>query len=137
MSGIYRRDRKKTGLEFWDTAVEIRKEVIRFLMNPNNVPKSYRFVFTFRIIGLTADLRDAITKANSTFPVNEHELPRRRDFQQDAINYNEAIIQNLQDMLDVLTNIDADKLDHIGDLLIRESALLRAWKKSSRLMKKG
>ena len=137
MSGIYRRDRKKTGLEFWDTAVEIRKEVIRFLMNPNNVPKSYRFVFTFRIIGLTADLRDAITKANSTFPVNEHELQRRRDFQQDAINYNEAIIQNLQDMLDVLTNIDADKLDHIGDLLIRESALLRAWKKSSRLMKKG
>lgn len=137
MSGIYRRDRKKTGLEFWDTAVEIRKEVIRFLMNPNNVPKSYRFVFTFRIIGLTADLRDAITKANSTFPVNEHELQRRRDFQQDAINYNEAIIQNLQDMLDVLTNIDADKLDHIGDLLIRESALLRAWKKSSKLMKKG
>ena len=137
MSGIYRRDRKKTGLEFWDTAVEIRKEVIRFLMDPNNVPKSYRFVFTFRIIGLTADLRDAITKANSTFPVNEHELQRRRDFQQDAINYNEAIIQNLQDMLDVLTNIDADKLDHIGDLLIRESALLRAWKKSSRLMKKG
>lgn len=137
MSGIYRRDRKETGLEFWDTAVEIRKEVIRFLMNPNNVPKSYRFVFTFRIIGLTADLRDAITKANSTFPVNEHELQRRRDFQQDAINYNEAIIQNLQDMLDVLTNIDADKLDHIGDLLIRESALLRAWKKSSRLMKKG
>ena len=137
MSGIYRRDRKETGLEFWDTAVEIRKEVIRFLMNPNNVPKSYRFVFTFRIIGLTADLRDAITKANSTFPVNEHELQRRRDFQQDAINYNEAIIQNLQDMIDVLTNIDADKLDHIGDLLIRESALLRAWKKSSRLMKKG
>ena len=137
MSGIYRRDRKETGLEFWDTAVEIRKEVIRFLMNPNNVPKSYRFVFTFRIIGLTADLRDAITKANSTFPVNEHELQRRRDFQQDAINYNEAIIQNLQDMLDVLTNIDADKLDHIGDLLIRESALLRAWKKSSRIMKKG
>ena len=136
MSGIFRRNRTETGLEFWDTAVEIKREVTRFLMNPNNVPKSYRFVFTFRIIGLTFDLRDAITRANTTFPVNEHELQRRKDFQQDAINTNEAIVQNLQDMLDVLTGIDADKLDHIGDLLIRESALLRAWRKSSKLMKR-
>lgn len=74
MSGIFRRNRTETGLEFWDTAVEIKREVTRFLMNPNNVPKSYRFVFTFRIIGLTFDLRDAITRANTTFPVNEHEF---------------------------------------------------------------
>lgn len=136
MSGIFKRCRDATGLEFWDCAVEIAKELTRFLMCDKNVPKSYRYVYAIPIIHLTQDLRRAIVSANTVFPNNEHDLQRRKDLQQDAININETIIQALQDMLEVLTNIDVDKLDRVGDLLIQESALLKAWRKSSKLLSK-
>jgi len=80
-------------------------------------------------------MRKAIVCANTIYPCTEHELQRRRDYQQDAINACENIIQALQDMLEVLTSIDIDRMDRIGELLMKESALLRAWRKSTKLMK--
>ena len=135
MSNVIRRRRKETGLEFWDVSVELTAAIIRFVMNDKNVPKSYRFVFSFPIIEIARDMRKAIVCANTIYPCTEHDLQRRRDHQQDAINACENIIQALQDMLEVLTGIDIDRLDRIGELLMKESTLLRAWRKSTKLMK--
>lgn len=134
MSNVFRRFRKPTGLEFWDNAVEISKMLTRFVMNEKNVPKRYTYVFAHPLIEDCRNLRHAIVKANSVYPVNEHELERRKDFQQDAINANEIIIQDVQDMIDILPGIDADKLNELGERLSLESTLLRAWKKSSKVL---
>lgn len=135
MSGVFSRYHQETGLEFWDNAVEIEVFLTRFLMNEKNVPKRYRYVYTVPILHAVQRMQDHIVAANSIFPVTEDDLKNRRDEQQKAINACEAVIQRVQRMIPVLSGIDVDKLDSVGDRLIRESALLRAWRKSSKLQK--
>ena len=133
MSNVFARNRSPTGLEFWDNAVCIASEITRFVMNEKNVPKHWRFVYAFPIIKQAQKLRQHIVDANTRYPANEDEPEKRKESQQLAIQANENLIQMLQDMLSVLTDIDADKLDTIGEKLIRESALLRAWRKSAKV----
>lgn len=135
MSNVFRRFHEKTGLEFWDNAVEIEKILTRFLMNEKNVPKRYRYVYTIPILNTVRRMQAHIVAANTIFPVNEEELKKRRDEQQQAVNACETIIQEIQRMILVLTGIDVDKLDEVGERLTRESALLRNWRKSSKIQK--
>lgn len=132
MSNVFRRNRKPTGLEYYDTMVQITEKVTRFAMNEKSVPKKYRYVYAIPLIGILHRLRTAITNANTTFPVNERMLEKRREYQMEAICANEDIIQAIQAMVDVLP-LDLDKLNEIGDLLTKESALLRAWRKKAKV----
>lgn len=134
MSNVFRRNQKSTGLEFWDNAQEIEIFLTRFLMNEKNVPKKYRYVYSIPILNSVRVLQRYIVAANTIYPVDETELNRRREEQQKAINANEVIIQEIQRMVLVLP-IDVDKLDMVGQRLLRESALLRAWRKSSKIKK--
>lgn len=115
-------------------SAEIAERLTRFLMNTNNVPKGYRYLYTYPICGIMHSMRRNITSANSVYPTNEYELQMRKDYQQNAINDCESIIQALQDMLCVLTAISTDKLETISKLLVKEATLLRAWRKSSRVL---
>lgn len=132
MSSVFRRYHKPTGLEFWDNAVEIEIFLTRFLMNEKNVPKKYRYVYAIPILNTIRKMQNHIVAANTIYPVNEKELERRREEQQRAINACEVIIQELQRMVLVLP-IDVDKLDSVGERLIGESALLRKWRKASKI----
>lgn len=135
MSNVFTRFRHPTGLEFWDNAVEIGKLLVRFAMNEKNIPKRYTFLFAHPLIAKYQEMRDAIVEANSVYPTNEHELMMRKDAQQRAICLNEEIIQRLQDTLEILPHIDADKLDELGERLPKESTLLRGWRNSSKIMR--
>lgn len=42
LSGIFRRNRTETGLEFWDTAVEIKREAWRGYVGHMNAHKTIR-----------------------------------------------------------------------------------------------
>lgn len=134
MSNVFRRNHEPTGLEFWDNAQEIEIALTRFLMNEHNVPKKYRYVYAIPILDSVRNLQKHIVSANTIYPTDEAELAKRRDEQQKAVNANEVIIQEIQRMILVLP-IDVDKLDDVGERLLRESALLRAWRKSSKLQK--
>ncbi len=133
MSNVFRRNRKPTGQEFYDTMVTLTDKLTHFVMNDKNVPKSYRYVYAIPIIGLLHRLRTAITNANTTYPVNERLLEKRKDYWLDAICANEDIFQAIQALLDVLP-IDLDKLDEIGELLRKESALLRGLRKNAKIL---
>jgi len=135
MSNVFRRNRKETGLELFVVSAEIMERLTRFLMNTNYVPKGYRYLYTYPICEIAHSMRRNITAANSIYPTNEHELQMRRDYQQKAINDCENIIRALQDMICVLTGIDVDKLEALGKLLVKEATLLRAWRKSSKVLK--
>ncbi len=134
MSSVFRRNHEPTGLEFWDNAQEIEIFLTRFLMNEKNVPKKYRYVYAIPILESVRSLQKHIVAANTIYPTDEAELDKRKDEQQKAINANEIVIQEIQRMVLVLP-IDVDKLDDVGGRLLRESALLRAWRKSSKLQK--
>lgn len=126
---VLKNKRSQSKLEFYHTAILIRNELTKFVMNEKIVPKRWRPVFTFPIIDKGILLVDHITAANTIYPQNVHEAERRRDFQTDAIIVVEQIIQLLQYMLSTL-NLDPNKFQPITEMLLKESTLLRGWRKS-------
>ncbi len=126
---VLKNKRTESQLEFYHTATLIRAELTRFVMNENIVPKRWRPVFTFPMVEKIIKLVDYITAANTIYPQNLREAERRRDYQTQAIIIVEQIIQLLQYMLTTLS-VNPDKFQPVTELLVKEAALLRAWRKS-------
>ena len=126
---VLKNKRTESQLEFFHTATKIQSELTRFVMNEKIVPKRWRPVFTFPMVDKAIRLIDCITAANTIYPKNLHELELRRDYQTRAIITVEQILQLLQFMLSTLP-IDPDKFQPITELLVKEAALLRGWRKS-------
>lgn len=121
--------RSQSQLEFYHTATVIQSEITKFMMNEKNIPKRWRPVFTFPMVEKVISLIDNIVAANSIYPINEHEAVMRRDYQTRAIITVEQILQLLQFLLSTLET-NPDKLQPIVELLVKESNLLRGWRKS-------
>lgn len=126
---VLKNKRNQSQLEFYHTATVIRTELTKFVMNDKNIPKRWRPVFTFPMVEKLIALIDDITAANTIFPMNIHEAEMRRDYQTKAIITVEQILQLLQYLLSTL-QIDPDKLQPVVELLLKESNLLRGWRKA-------
>lgn len=132
MSNVLMRKRSISALEFYKTGCEIRAALTRFLMNEKNVPKRYTFVFTLPGIELARKMMEEVTAANSIYPTNPSELAQRRYHQNEAIMRCEQIMQHLQWLADTLP-IKISSLEILVELIDREIALLRAWRKSNKI----
>ena len=126
---VLKNKRSESQLEFYHTATLIRTELTRFVMNEKVVPKRWRPVFKFPMVEKVIKLFDYITAANTIYPQNLREAERRRDYQTQAIITVEQILQLLQYMLTTLS-INPDKFQPVTELLVKEAALLRGWRKS-------
>lgn len=126
---VLKNKRSESQLEFYHTATLIRKELTQFVMNEKVVPKRWRPVFTFPMIDKVIKLFDYITAANTIYPQNLREAELRRDYQTQAIIVVEQILQLLQYMLTTLP-INPDKFQPVTELLVKEAALLRGWRKA-------
>ena len=126
---VLKRNRSESHLEFYHTATIIRSDLTRFVMNEKIVPKRWRPVFTFPMIERINRLMDNITAANTIYPQNLREAEARRDYQTAAIITVEQILQLLQFMLDTLS-VNPDKFQPVTEMLVKESALLRGWRKA-------
>lgn len=100
-------------------------------MNEKNVPKRWKFIFTFPLIKKGQKLVDMIAAANAIFPKNEHEYQLRKDYQQQGLIIIDQILQELQFMLDMLS-INPDKMQTIVELCIKETKLLKSWRTSDK-----
>ena len=131
---VLKNNRGESQMEFYHTATLARAELTRFVMNDNIVPKRWRPVFTFPIIEKVIALIDNITAANTIYPQDMREYEMRREYQTKAIITVEQIIQLLQFMLTTLP-ICADKFQPVTELLMKEGALLRGWRKADNKLK--
>ncbi len=111
----------------------MRGILTRFVMSEKHVPKKYRFVFAIPMTELLKELMCNITAANTIYPINEHEVQMRRDFQTMAIANCEQIFQMMEYMVDTLP-IDANSLKQSIELTLKETALLKSWRKTNRVM---
>ena len=134
MSNVLSRHRSLSDLEFWKNATEIRTELTRYLMKDNKVPKRWRPVFTFPCIDYARRLMEEITAANTIYPTNENELAQRRYHQNEAIVAVELIIQHCQWMIETLDGVKVSDFEQLGAMLFKETALLKAWRKSSKVL---
>ena len=133
MSNVLLRNRSVSELEFWKNGSDIRAAVTQFLMRENNVPKRWRPVFTFPGIGLARKLMEEITAANTIYPTTEPEVEQRRAHQTEAIIACEQIIQHLQWLVDTLP-VKVSSLEDIVEMINKEVALLKAWRKASKVL---
>lgn len=133
MSNVLLRNRSVSELEFWKNGSDIRAVVTQFLMRENNVPKRWRPVFTFPGIDLARRLMEEITAANTIYPTTEQEVEQRRAHQTEAIIVCEQIIQHLQWLVDTLP-VKVSSLADIVEMINREIALLKAWRKTSKVL---
>jgi hypothetical protein len=133
MSNVLMRNRSLSDLEFYKNGVELRLTVTRFLMSENNVPKRWKPIFTFPGIELARKLMEAITAANTIYPTNEEEVSQRRSYQNEAIILCEQIIQHMQWLIETLP-VKAGSLNIIVELVNKEVALLKAWRKQNKVL---
>lgn len=127
--GVLKSKQNLSNLEFYRTATIIRADLTRFVMNEKNVPKRWRPVFTFPMIEKLTELIDVIIAANTIYPQSFHEAEMRRDYQTKAIIVLEQIQQELIFLLSTLP-VDPDKLQPIEELILKELALVKGWRKS-------
>lgn len=137
MSSVLSRFRSESSLEFYTTARKLRGQLTRWAMNEKNIPKHFRPVLAYPLIGICDELMNNITAANSIYPVNDHELQMRRDRQTAAIGNCEQVWQQLQHIDDVMYDvkaIDLNKLAPTLEMLAKEGSLIKAWRKANKIM---
>jgi leucyl aminopeptidase (aminopeptidase T) len=82
------------------------------------------------ILDILRNLMRNITKANTLYPVNEHEVEIRRDYQNDAISDCEDLIQEMQHVMTIIP-ADVNKLLPYVEKIEYEITLLKGWRKAN------
>lgn len=134
MSGVVKRKRKLSHMEFYKKSIEIREILTRYVMNEKNVPKRYRFIFSIPIIDSLHRLTFAIINANSIYPLNEEELLLRKEYQRQALVEISYLLQTLDFIITVIPQ-NKSRVARIVTLLYEEYNLIKGWKKSSKIIK--
>ena len=116
-------------MQFFQTAVDIQNELIKFCMNENNIPKKYRFVYTMPIIAEGQSLVNNVVNANTIFVKTNEEVIDRRHYQNEANANCEKILQQLQSLRTV-RGANSEQLKIIVGMVIAEKGYITAWKKS-------
>lgn len=135
MSNVYTRNRKPTGLEYFDKATEIYIALRRVTSNPNIFPKRSLYTDVVPILRLFDEMRMWIYKAQTRFPTDEENLRIRKEYIQRAIEAGEALHGRIQDTVWVIDSVTPDRVEQIGILLQQELGLLRGWKRNSKIQK--
>ena len=132
---VHKNQRNVSSLEFYVKASQLRTMVIRFMMNEKRIPKRYRFVFTMPTIDIMHKMMHNIVAANTIYPTNEAELAERKRLQTAAIASIEEFYQMLQCIIEVLPE-NLESFKRVLDIANEEIKLIKAWKKSSKIMKR-
>lgn len=141
MSNVLARKRGISSMEFYRVCSELRTTLIAALMNENITPKRWRPIFTFPIAAMLDDLFGHLIAANGIYTNTPENVAERRRCQRYALNDLERIDDKLQELLVQLYygKIDADHpipyaLEKAGDLIDRADMLLKAWRRSTKLI---
>ena len=135
MSQVYEKDRKKTKLQCIITGMELQCAVLKYVMKEENMPKKWRYFIGQDFVKITNRMLENIISGNAIYPVNEHELQIRKDYQTQAL----ACCRQMQSYIHCLKNcVDETNLDilrNVFKILAKEYKLLLNWKKANKIIK--
>lgn len=132
MSGVFKRLRKETDIQFLKTAWELQKEVITFVMKEKNVPKKWRIILGLDTIKKVNELVDNLNYANCIYPTNAHEYTIRAGYQQKAISNIWQLQNKLVVMIECIESVKIEKMSKIIELLDSVEILVKKWKKADK-----
>ena len=136
MSNVFSRFHHPTGVEYWDNAALVDAELYRIMTNEKIVPKSRRFIYTIPILNLMGREWLFLSAAYDIYPTGEdaeEKLERKKAALRKAREVNEAILRQIQVMVIRHPEIDVNKLDNLGELIVKESALLDKARENSKV----
>ena len=129
MSNVLKINRNLSEMEFYQNAETLQGEIMRLMMNEKVVPKRYRQIFAFPMMGYTIALIEHIASANAVYPKIQREAELRREYQDKAVIAVHDMYQLLQCILRTLS-VPAGTMEKVTSMLVREEELLIAWRKS-------
>ena len=135
MTNVFERNRKETKLQFYINALDLQVEITKYVMRENVVPKKWRYAIGYDLIRKTDWLVDFITMANSIYPTNWREMFLRKILQTLAIALCFRIQNKLILMEKCIETVKIEQMDRIIELVVHEMELLKAWKKSNKIIK--
>lgn len=139
MSNVLARDRGLSSLTFYSHLMKTRELMTNFLADPKKFKARDFYTYCSPILRTMIDVTQNVIVANSIYPINEHEVMIRRDFQNIAIGLVESAIVELTIMITKFNlSIDkGNKMREIIDALRDEVKYLKWWRKQNNsLMKK-
>ena len=135
MSQVYERNRKTTKLQCITTAKELQTELLKYIMKEKNMPKKWRYFIGQDAAKSVNRLLENIISANSVYPINEHELQIRKDYQTQALACCRQIQNYIFCMKNCIDETNLDKLKKLFEILRQEYKLLLNWKKANKIMR--
>lgn len=135
MSNVYVKNRKPTGLEYYDVGTELYIELRRVTGNPKIFPKRSLYTDVVPILHLYDEMRGWIYRAQTRFPTDEKNLEVRKEYIQRAIEAGETLHGRIQDTVWVIPTVTPDSVEQVGILLQQELGLLRGWKRNNKIQK--
>ena len=129
MSNVLKINRNLSEMEFYQNAETLQGEIMRLMMNEKVVPKRYRQIFAFPMMGYTIALIEHIASANAVYPKIQREAELRREYQDKAVIAVHDMYQLLQCILRTFS-VPAGTMEKVTSMLVREEELLIAWRKS-------
>lgn len=136
LSNVLARDRGLSHLTFYTHLMKTRDIIDNYLGNPDNFKARDFYTYCSPILRTMQEITQNIIVANSIFPINEHEVMVRRDFQNIAIGLTEAAITELQRLI-VKFNLSLErstKMREIIDALTEEIKYLKWWRKQNNIL---
>lgn len=135
--------RKKSRFQVFHNAQALQKELVLYLMNDFGITHSTNLgeaqfldIKFHRVINLCADIVGNIHRANDLFVTNMTEFEQRRLCQDKAIADCDVLKQELQSVIDIISNININKYKKSIELIDKERALIKSWRKSDLRLKK-
>lgn len=125
MSGVYKRFRGETEVQFMMTALELQAELTSYVHKEKFVPKKYRFMLGNIIINKVDEMVDNLTFANSIYATTEEKLAKRKSYQVKAIANCFQLQNQLIRLEKCINTVTIDSLNKIIDLMCREMILLK------------
>ena len=134
MSGVFKRNRTETKIQFYVNALDLQKEFTEFVMREKVLPKKWRYAIGYPLIEKVDELVDNITYANSIFPTDEQELKKRKYYQTMAIANCYQVQNKIIRMEKCVATVKIEMLGKTMELLEHEITLLKSWKKTSKII---
>ena len=131
---VHKRFRTETKLQFLITGLELQVELTKFVMKDKFIPKKYRLLLGADIIRTVDELVDNITDANSIFPDSDEKLKMREILQIKAIGDCYKLHNKIVRLEKCVETVKIDNLGKIIELLSQETALIKKWKKSDKVI---
>ena len=136
MSGVYARKRSISDFEFFNTALAIKVEVNRLALDERVIPKRYRITNAVPLIEMARNAVYNINRSDQFYPNSSFNVLQRRKYLSLAVADCEQLCLELQSLIEMGRQIDANKLEPLIAMVEQEIALLKGARKNVRLVGK-